>query len=181
MTSDQLEFHLPAPPATGETPLIPARMVNEYVYCPRIPGRALAKRVFSDPGNAPHVVPTPVALSRGRPDRLRGRSKKPLGPQSADGRGRSDAIAGPDLASAYPDTACGLVLGGGPSGGHRIGRPWTRAHDGPRVARAPGHPRAIATLPIFLRSAPLRRAGWCDQLAGPDLLRLVAATINYIA
>jgi len=32
----QLALHLPAPPASGETPLIPARMVNEYVYCPRL-------------------------------------------------------------------------------------------------------------------------------------------------
>jgi hypothetical protein len=36
MTSDQLEFHLPAPPVTGDTPLIPGRMVNEFVYCPRL-------------------------------------------------------------------------------------------------------------------------------------------------
>ena len=35
-TDPQLEFHLPAPPATGDTPLIPARMVNEFVYCPRL-------------------------------------------------------------------------------------------------------------------------------------------------
>ncbi len=33
---DQLELHLPAPPASGEAPLIPARMVNEFVYCPRL-------------------------------------------------------------------------------------------------------------------------------------------------
>jgi len=32
----QLSFELPAPPATAETPLLPARMVNEYVYCPRL-------------------------------------------------------------------------------------------------------------------------------------------------
>lgn len=30
------ELPLPAPPATGETPLVPARMVNEWVYCPRL-------------------------------------------------------------------------------------------------------------------------------------------------
>ncbi len=36
MLSDQLEFHLPAPPVSGDTPLIPARMVNEFVYCPRL-------------------------------------------------------------------------------------------------------------------------------------------------
>jgi CRISPR-associated endonuclease Cas1/CRISPR-associated protein Cas4 len=33
---DQLELHLPAPAASGETPLLPARMVNEFVYCPRL-------------------------------------------------------------------------------------------------------------------------------------------------
>ena len=36
MTSAQLDLHLPAPSATAETPLTPARMVNEYVYCPRL-------------------------------------------------------------------------------------------------------------------------------------------------
>src|ERR1700676_5769002 len=32
----QLSFELSAPPATAETPLLPARMINEYVYCPRL-------------------------------------------------------------------------------------------------------------------------------------------------
>ena len=36
MTDHQLEFHLPAPPVSGDAPLIPARMVNEFVYCPRL-------------------------------------------------------------------------------------------------------------------------------------------------
>ncbi|MGH6889777.1 MAG: hypothetical protein ACREHF_11375 [Rhizomicrobium sp.] len=36
MSDPQLEFHLPAPPVGGDTPLIPARMVNEFVYCPRL-------------------------------------------------------------------------------------------------------------------------------------------------
>src|SRR5258707_7776635 len=34
--SAQLTLDLPAPPATAETPLVPVRMVNEYVYCPRL-------------------------------------------------------------------------------------------------------------------------------------------------
>lgn len=34
--SQQLELHLPAPPAAEGEPLVPARMVNEYVYCPRL-------------------------------------------------------------------------------------------------------------------------------------------------
>jgi CRISPR-associated endonuclease Cas1/CRISPR-associated protein Cas4 len=32
----QLSLELPAPPATAETPLVPVRMVNEFVYCPRL-------------------------------------------------------------------------------------------------------------------------------------------------
>ncbi len=32
----QLEFFLPAPPAQDEALLVPARMVNEFVYCPRL-------------------------------------------------------------------------------------------------------------------------------------------------
>ena len=32
----QLSLPLPPPPADGETPLVPARMVNEWVYCPRL-------------------------------------------------------------------------------------------------------------------------------------------------
>src|SRR5437879_10446416 len=32
----QLSLALPAPPATAETPLVPVRMVNEWVYCPRL-------------------------------------------------------------------------------------------------------------------------------------------------
>jgi CRISPR-associated endonuclease Cas1/CRISPR-associated protein Cas4 len=32
----QLTLDLPAPSATGDTPLVPVRMVNEWVYCPRL-------------------------------------------------------------------------------------------------------------------------------------------------
>jgi len=32
----QLALELPAPGATGDTPLVPVRMVNEFVYCPRL-------------------------------------------------------------------------------------------------------------------------------------------------
>ncbi|MBX9825155.1 MAG: CRISPR-associated endonuclease Cas1 [Xanthobacteraceae bacterium] len=34
--SIQFALDLPAPPATAETPLLPVRMVNEWVYCPRL-------------------------------------------------------------------------------------------------------------------------------------------------
>jgi len=36
MNEQQLDLHLPAPPSDGSRPLIPARMVNEFVYCPRL-------------------------------------------------------------------------------------------------------------------------------------------------
>src|SRR5579875_2512170 len=75
MTDTQLEFHLPAPPVSGDTPLIPARMVNEFAYCPRlaylmwtqgewaetgdtVEGRRVHARV--DKPNAP--LPAPQAL-----------------------------------------------------------------------------------------------------------------------
>lgn len=32
----QLSLSLPAPPAVGDMPLVPARMVNEWIYCPRL-------------------------------------------------------------------------------------------------------------------------------------------------
>ena len=32
----QLSLPLPPPPADADTPLVPARMVNEWVYCPRL-------------------------------------------------------------------------------------------------------------------------------------------------
>ncbi len=73
--SGQLEFHLPAPPLSRDEPFVPARMVNEFVYCPRlaylmwgqaewadtgdtVDGRRVHTRV--DRGNAP--LPAPEAL-----------------------------------------------------------------------------------------------------------------------
>src|SRR3546814_20034304 len=32
----QYELPLPFPELTGDQPLLPARMINEYVYCPRL-------------------------------------------------------------------------------------------------------------------------------------------------
>ena len=36
MTVRQLELHLSAPAATGDDPLVPARMANKFVFCPRL-------------------------------------------------------------------------------------------------------------------------------------------------
>ena len=35
-SSTQLSLELFAPSATAETPLVPVRMINEYVHCPRL-------------------------------------------------------------------------------------------------------------------------------------------------
>ena len=36
MSSPQLQLHLPLSATSGNDPLVPARMVNEFVYCPRL-------------------------------------------------------------------------------------------------------------------------------------------------
>lgn len=36
MPDDQPELPLPAPPLSADLPLLPARMINEFVYCPRL-------------------------------------------------------------------------------------------------------------------------------------------------
>lgn len=48
---NQLEFHLPAPPVRGDTPLIPARMVNEFVYCPRLAYLMWTQGEWADTGD----------------------------------------------------------------------------------------------------------------------------------
>lgn len=49
--SNQLSFDLPAPPATGDMPLVPARMVNEYVYCPRLAWLEWVDGAWSESGD----------------------------------------------------------------------------------------------------------------------------------
>ena len=79
MTPTQLEISLPAPPVAGDEQLVPARMVNEFVYCPRlaylmwvqgewaetgdtVDGRRVHARV--DRANAP--LPGPGAVENGQ-------------------------------------------------------------------------------------------------------------------
>jgi CRISPR-associated endonuclease Cas1/CRISPR-associated protein Cas4 len=47
----QLMLELPAPPANGEAPLVPVRMVNEYVYCPRLAFLEWVDSEWSDSGD----------------------------------------------------------------------------------------------------------------------------------
>ena len=51
MTSSQFDLHLPAPPATGDVPLVPARMVNEFVYCPRLAYLMWAQSEWAETGD----------------------------------------------------------------------------------------------------------------------------------
>lgn len=48
---EQFELRLPAPPVTGETPLVPARMVNEFVYCPRLAYLMWTQAEWSETGD----------------------------------------------------------------------------------------------------------------------------------
>jgi CRISPR-associated endonuclease Cas1/CRISPR-associated protein Cas4 len=47
----QLELHLPAPRSTADIPLIPARMVNEFVYCPRLAYLMWTQGEWADSGD----------------------------------------------------------------------------------------------------------------------------------
>lgn len=48
---EQFDLHLPAPPVTGEMPLVPARMVNEFVYCPRLAYLMWTQAEWSETGD----------------------------------------------------------------------------------------------------------------------------------
>jgi CRISPR-associated exonuclease Cas4/CRISPR-associated protein Cas1 len=47
----QLSLELPAPPATADTPLVPVRMVNEWVYCPRLAFLEWVDQEWADSGD----------------------------------------------------------------------------------------------------------------------------------
>ena len=49
--AEQLTLPLVAPPVTGETPLVPARMVNEFVYCPRLAYLMWTQAEWADTGD----------------------------------------------------------------------------------------------------------------------------------
>jgi CRISPR-associated endonuclease Cas1/CRISPR-associated protein Cas4 len=61
----QLSLELPAPPATGEMPLVPVRMVNEYVYCPRLAFLEWVDGEWADSGDTEEGRRAHVRLDRG--------------------------------------------------------------------------------------------------------------------
>src|ERR1700732_5311561 len=61
----QLTLELPAPPATAETPLVPVRMVNEYVYCPRLAFLEWVDGEWADSGDTEEGRPAQVRVDSG--------------------------------------------------------------------------------------------------------------------
>ena len=51
MPSMQLDLHLPAPPASANAPLVPVRMVNEFVYCARLAYLMWGQAEWADTGD----------------------------------------------------------------------------------------------------------------------------------
>ncbi|KAF0118949.1 MAG: CRISP-associated protein Cas1 [Rhodospirillaceae bacterium] len=76
--NEQFELTLPAPPLSGEAPLIPARMVNEFVYCPRLAYLMWTQGEWSETGGDTvegRGAPMRTSTSPARPCRRRKRSK----------------------------------------------------------------------------------------------------------
>src|SRR6266446_8240762 len=61
----QLTLELPAPPATAETPLVPVRMINEYVYCPRLAFLEWVDSEWADSGDTEEGRRVHVRLDAG--------------------------------------------------------------------------------------------------------------------
>jgi CRISPR-associated endonuclease Cas1/CRISPR-associated protein Cas4 len=79
----QLSLDLPAPPATGETPLVPVRMLNEWIYCPRLAFLEWVDGEWADSGDTEEG-----RRAHGRVDAGGGRLPAP-----------ADAGEGPDFAA----------------------------------------------------------------------------------
>jgi CRISPR-associated exonuclease Cas4/CRISPR-associated protein Cas1 len=63
--SQQLSLELPAPPVSGETPLVPVRMVNEFVYCPRLAFLEWVDSEWADSGDTEEGRRAHVRLDAG--------------------------------------------------------------------------------------------------------------------
>ena len=82
--TEQLTLPLAAPPVTGETPLVPARMVSEFVYCPRLAYLMWTQAEWADTGDT----------VEGR--RVHARVDKPGAPLSAPATLEADEAATAD-------------------------------------------------------------------------------------
>ena len=66
MSGEQLSFDLPAPPASADEVLVPARMVNEWVYCPRLAFLEWAHGEWADSADTTAGRRDHAASDRGR-------------------------------------------------------------------------------------------------------------------
>lgn len=132
MTETQTDLPLPCPPLPGDLPLLPARMINEYQYCPRlaylewvqgewsassdtVEGQHVHRRVDRPSGDLPRAR---RAVKSGRVKQTSGVGTRSSGPladeqQRVDGEGGDTAVceaeapasnaAQPDESSSPPD------------------------------------------------------------------------------
>lgn len=63
----QLGLPLPAPPAAADDPLVPARMVNEWVYCPRLAYLEWVEGEWADSGDTEQGRRVHARVDAGRP------------------------------------------------------------------------------------------------------------------
>ena len=61
----QLTLPLPPPPADANTPLVPARMVNEWVYCPRLAYLEWVEGEWAETGDTAQGRRTHVRVDEG--------------------------------------------------------------------------------------------------------------------
>ncbi len=64
----QLSLALPPPPASGEVPLIPARMVNEWAYCPRLAYLEWVENEWADSGDTAQGKRVHARVDEGKGD-----------------------------------------------------------------------------------------------------------------
>jgi hypothetical protein len=134
----QLSLELAAPPATAETPLLPARMINEYVYCPRLAFLEWVDGEWADSGDTEEGRRAHVRVDSGG-------GKLPA-PEETDAK--------PDFV-ARAVTLASETLGIIAKMDLIEARTAASRRSTPRRASAPMSPRA-PTIPSACRSAPRR-------------------------
>lgn len=66
MDGQQNELHLPFPELSGDMPLLPARMINEYQYCPRLAYLEWVQGEWSDSADTVDGARPPACRPRRR-------------------------------------------------------------------------------------------------------------------
>lgn len=181
--AEQLSLHLPAPPAAGEMPLVPARMVNEWVYCPRLAYLEWVEGEWGESGDTADGRRVHARVDRGggrlSPPGAEAEAGAEVEAAPSEAGGGASAVEDPafdpaaaDPAAADPATveARGATEQGPVAGSASEGEPESAAGDDPEAAAA----LAKAGLGGTARSVSLssERLGLIAKLdlveAGPD-------------